>query len=365
MEKVLLTTGGTGGHIFPALAVAEELRRRHAGLELLFMGSQYGPERRLVERAGIPFVGLPVRGFLGRGLRAAGAAWHMLGACGTAFSVIRRFRPQAVAGFGGYASFAPLLAARLCGVPGILHEQNAIAGLSNKVLSLLVDRVCLSLEGTSGFAAARCIFTGNPVRAEVAAVGCRQPSFTGRRLLIMGGSQGAHAINAYMREQLSRFRDAGVQIRHQTGRADEAATRAAYVAAGYDGDCVSAFIDDMAGAYAWADLVLCRAGATTVAELCAVGLPSVLVPFPHAAHDHQTSNALALERAGAARHLPESRMASDDLAGMLLVLLADEATCRAMGRKALAAGCPHAAAAVCHVLERVAGGLPDAPRQRG
>lgn len=355
MEKVLLTTGGTGGHIFPALAVAEELRRRHPDVELLFVGSQYGPEKRLVERADIPFMGLPVRGFLGRGLRAVGAAGQMAAACCKAYDVVRRFRPQAVAGFGGYASFAPLLAARLHGVPGILHEQNAIAGLSNRLLSRLVSRVCLSLEQTSGFAAAKCVFTGNPVRADVAAVGRQERTFEGRHLLVMGGSQGAHALNVYVRENLARLRAAGVDIRHQTGRADEAETRAAYEAAGYDGGCVSAFIDNMAETYAWADLVLCRAGATTVAELCAVGLPAVLVPFPHAAHDHQTSNALALEQAGAARRVPESCMAAQDLAGMLVALLEDVATRRDMGQKALAAGRPQAAEAVCDVLEDVAG----------
>ena len=151
MERVLLTTGGTGGHIFPALAVAEALRLRHPGVELLFVGSQYGPEQRLARAAGIDFIGLPVRGFLGRGLRAFAAAGRMACAVCRARGIIRRFRPQVVAGFGGYAAFAPMLAARLAGVPTVLHEQNAIAGMSNRILGRLARRICLSLPGTEGF----------------------------------------------------------------------------------------------------------------------------------------------------------------------------------------------------------------------
>ena len=175
MERVLLTTGGTGGHIFPALAVAEDLRLRHPGVELLFVGSQYGPEQRLARAAGIDFIGLPVRGFLGRGLRAFAAAGRMACAVCRARGIIRRFRPQVVAGFGGYAAFAPMLAARLAGVPTVLHEQNAIAGMSNRILGRLARRICLSLPGTEGFDASRPVLPGNPVRAAVVALAGRRP----------------------------------------------------------------------------------------------------------------------------------------------------------------------------------------------
>ena len=309
MERVLLTTGGTGGHIFPALAVAEALRQRHPGVELLFVGSQYGPEQRLARAAGIDFIGLPVRGFLGRGLRAFAAAGRMACAVCRARGIIRRFRPQVVAGFGGYAAFAPMLAA-------------------------LARRICLSLPGTEGFDASRTVLTGNPVRAAVVALAGRQHDFSGKRLLVMGGSLGAHALNVHVCRHLDALRAAGIEVRHQTGVRDEAVTREAYAAAGYDPACVSAFIDDMASAYAWADLVLCRAGATTVAELCAAGLPSVLVPFPYAVHDHQTRNAQALVAEGAALMLPEARMESDGLMAQVTDLLQDTGRLRTMAAAA-------------------------------
>ena len=307
------------------------------------MGSQYGPEQRLARAAGIDFIGLPVRGFLGRGLRAFAAAGRMACAVCRARGIIRRFRPQVVAGFGGYAAFAPMLAARLAGVPTVLHEQNAIAGMSNRILGSLARRICLSLPGTEGFDASRTVLTGNPVRAAVVALAGRQHDFSGKRLLVMGGSLGAHALNVHVCRHLDALRAAGIEVRHQTGVRDEAVTREAYAAAGYDPACVSAFIDDMASAYAWADLVLCRAGATTVAELCAAGLPSVLVPFPYAVHDHQTRNAQALVAEGAALMLPEARMESDGLMAQVTDLLQDTGRLRTMA--AAASGCARVRAA--------------------
>lgn len=357
MDKIVLTTGGTGGHIFPALAVAEALHRRWPEARLLFVGSQYGPEGRLCARAGIPFVGLPVRGFLGRGLRAFGAAARMGVSVGKAVGLVRSFRPDAVAGFGGYAAFAPMLAARLLGVPCLLHEQNAVAGTSNRLLSRLARRVCISLPDTQGFPAEKCLFTGNPVRSVIAGVaGLRRSvgSRGTRRLLVLGGSQGAHSLNILLSNLLGRLRADGVEIRHQCGERDLDATRAAYVAAGYAPDCVQAFIDDVAEAYAWADLALCRAGASTVAELCAAGLPSVLVPFPAAIHDHQTRNAEVIARAGAARLVQERDFGRTDMGALLGELLCDPGTRDAMGRAALSLACPDAAGAVADALEAVA-----------
>lgn len=354
MDNIILTTGGTGGHIFPALAVAEELRRRNPNANLLFVGSLYGPEERLMRQADIPFEGLPVRGLLGRGFKAVGAGAQMALAVGKAVGILRRFKPDVVAGFGGYAAFAPMLAARILGVPGVLHEQNAIAGASNRFLARLARRVCISLPNTSGFDMKKCVFTGNPVRAAVSAVGQVDRHRQTRRLLVMGGSQGAHALNAFMLENLAEFRGAGVEIRHQTGITDEGSARAAYVAAGYAPECVSAFIDDMAGAYAWADVALCRAGASTVAELCAAGLPSVLVPFPYAIHDHQTRNAEVLTRSGAAVLVPEGRMAVQGMSDILLRLLTMPGEREPMAAAALAAARPDAAARVVAVLEQTA-----------
>ncbi|MDO5483380.1 MAG: undecaprenyldiphospho-muramoylpentapeptide beta-N-acetylglucosaminyltransferase [Desulfovibrionaceae bacterium] len=355
MDKILLTTGGTGGHIFPALAVAEEIRKRWPHAELLFIGSLYGPELRLCAQAGIPFTGLPVRGFLGRGLRAIGAGARMGVALVRAVGLVKRFRPQIVAGFGGYAAFAPMLAARLLGIPGVLHEQNAVAGASNRLLARLAKRVCLSLPDTEGFAAGKCVLTGNPVREAVAATGHRSRSSGTRRLLVMGGSQGARALNDFLPKILPDLREAGVEIRHQSGPADLERTRAAYATAGYAPECVTAFIDDMAATYAWADLALCRSGASSVAELCAAGLPAILVPFPGAIHDHQTRNAQVMENNGAARLVAEKDLQEADLQHFIPELLADTPRRAAMSAAALAAARPDAAARVVDVLAEVAG----------
>ncbi|MDE5879829.1 MAG: undecaprenyldiphospho-muramoylpentapeptide beta-N-acetylglucosaminyltransferase, partial [Desulfovibrio sp.] len=324
---------------------------------LLFVGSHYGPEGRLCARAGIPFAGLPVRGFLGRGARALGAAARMGVAVARALALVRGFRPDAVAGFGGYAAFAPMLAARLLGVPSVLHEQNAVAGTSNRLLSRLAKKVCISLPGTQGFPAEKCVLTGNPVRAAIAQVAAGREKAGHRetlRLLVLGGSQGAHSLNALMPGLLPGLRDQGVEIRHQCGERDLEATRAAYTEAGYAPDSVSAFIDDMAGAYAWADLALCRAGARTVAVLCAAGLPSVLVPFPAAIHDHQTRNAEVVAAAGAARLVQERDFGTEDIGALLGGLLADRATLADMGLAARSLAAPDAAARVVNALESVA-----------
>lgn len=353
MERIILTTGGTGGHIFPALAVAEEVRRRYPDTQILFAGSAHGPEGELARKAGLEFVGLPVRGLLGRGVRAIGAAANMARAFVKAVALVRRFKPQVVAGFGGYAAFAPVAAARFCGVPVVVHEQNAIAGVSNKVLGRMATRVCLSMPGTEGFSAEKCVLTGNPVREAVAAVGQSPHDFQGRRLLIMGGSQGATALNMCIVKALGRLGDAGVQLLHQTGTRDLDGVRAAYAAAGLDPLSVQAFITDMPAAYDWADLVLCRAGATSVAELAAAGRPAVLVPFPFATHDHQTHNARQMAEAGAAMLVAERDMPSVDVVALLLRLLQEPGTLRAMSGAARSRAQTHAAAAVVDQLEQI------------
>lgn len=303
MPKVILTTGGTGGHIFPALAVARALGER--GIETLFIGATYGQEAILCARAQIPFVGLPGRGFLGRGLRAIPAAIDLGMAYFMALKETRRFRPDAIAAFGGYAAFAPALAAASLGVPLLVHEQNAVAGASNRILSRLARTVCASFPATRGLKSA--IVTGNPVRADIHP---RQPgSRPGLNLLVLGGSQGAHALNAAVVKMLPDLAAAGIKIRHQCGERDLAMCRDAYGAAGMDPECVSAFIDDMGAAYAWADLAFCRAGASTLAELWIAGLPAILTPFPAAIHDHQTLNAQAMVNAGGAILLPEPEIA--------------------------------------------------------
>jgi UDP-N-acetylglucosamine--N-acetylmuramyl-(pentapeptide) pyrophosphoryl-undecaprenol N-acetylglucosamine transferase len=365
VNSVILTTGGTGGHIFPALAVAEEIRRRHPACAILFMGGKYGPEADLAVQAGLEYVGLPVRGFLGRGVRAFGAAFGMLRGLAKARIVMSRVRPEVVAGFGGYAAFAGVAAARFKGIPCAIHEQNSVPGLANRVLGKGVNRVLLSLpDDRAMFPRDKALFTGNPVRAAVAALYDRQPrnlEDAGRRLLVMGGSQGARAINNAVLANLPALMDAGIAIWHQTGRAEAAAVREAYRAAGARDVRVDAFIHDMAAAYAWADLVLCRAGATSIAELTAAGLPAVFVPFPQATHDHQTHNARQLVRAGAAELVPQKDLAPDAgdpalLAGTLIRLFGDPIGLLDMGAAARNLARPDAAARVVNALEALAAG---------
>ncbi|MEG2140461.1 MAG: undecaprenyldiphospho-muramoylpentapeptide beta-N-acetylglucosaminyltransferase [Bilophila sp.] len=344
--RVILTTGGTGGHIFPALAVAERLR--DAGVELLFIGSTFGPEGKLAQQAGVPFAGLPVHGVLGRGLRSVGALCGMAKAVFLARDMVRSFRPDVVVGFGAYASFAPLLAARLASIPVAVHEQNAMPGLTNRLLARLAQRVFLSLPDVTGaFSPAKCVDTGNPVRQAIVDLAQVAPTrTTTRRLLVMGGSQGAKAINSVVLASLGRLLAAGVEIRHQSGPGDLSRVLAGYTAHGYDASNVTPFIDNVAEAYTWADLVLCRAGATSVAELAVAGKASILVPFPYATHDHQTYNARVLAEKGAALMVAEKDMASRDMGGMLLNLLDEPGTLQVMAQAARGCACPDAAANV-------------------
>lgn len=345
--RILLTTGGTGGHVFPALAVAEQLRRLAPHCELLFVGSQYGPESQLAATAGIPFRGLSVRGVLGRGWRSATALAGMGKAIFTARSLVREFAPTVVAGFGAYASIPSLVAARFCRIPVAIHEQNAVPGVSNRLMGRLASRIFLSLPDTkSVFPAERCTVTGNPVREAMAALGDvpfapvenRRP-----RLLITGGSQGAKAINSVILASLKQLMD--VDIRHQTGEPDLQRVQAGLRGHGHDGQA-SAFITNMAEAYGWADVVLCRSGASTVAELAVCGKPSVLVPFPFATHDHQTGNAQALVRAGAARMVAEKDIPHTDMPALLRSILFNNQTLADMSLAARACACRDAATQV-------------------
>ncbi|MDR2604408.1 MAG: undecaprenyldiphospho-muramoylpentapeptide beta-N-acetylglucosaminyltransferase [Desulfovibrio sp.] len=368
-KRILLSSGGTGGHIFPALALAEELARRGPETRILFMGGAYGPEGRLAAAAGLDFIALPVRGFMGRGARALGAVPGMLRALAEAARVIRKFSPHAAVGFGGYASFAGVSAAALLGIPAAVHEQNALPGIGNRILGRMARRVFLSMPDLTGaFDARKTLLTGNPVRADIAALyarardkaALRETGTDGERpprLLVMGGSRGARAVNLAVAGAASALLNAGVEILHQTGNEDLETIREAYSAWGTEQARAVPFIDDMGGAYAWADLAFCRAGATTAAELCAAGLPSVLAPFPHAARDHQRFNARVMEDAGAAVILEQERFAArpETVADTLLPLLNDKARLRAMSANALDAARPSAAAHMADALAELIG----------
>ena len=356
--RVILTTGGTGGHIFPALAVAEVLQAQ--GVDCLFVGSQYGSEAEWAARAGVEFVGLPVRGVVGRGVRAVTALAGLIFAVIKAVKLLRRYKPDVVAGFGAYASFAPLCAAVLCRVPIVLHEQNMYPGMVNKLFGRRARRVCLSMPGTRyvaprAFPRARSVWTGNPVRAALLRVRDTDVAVPHPpRLLVVGGSQGAKAVNSVILAGLPRLIEAGVELRHQTGKQDYERVAAGYAAFGYHSAMVTPFIEDMAEAYAWADLVLCRAGATTVAELFITGKPALFIPFPYAANDHQTSNARAVCDAGAGVMITEKELAEKDAIGTLLLLLRDEDQLAIMSKAALERSRPKAAAHVARAIMKAA-----------
>ena len=363
--RIILTTGGTGGHIFPALAVAEELKARYPDIQILFVGGHYGAEKELVEKADIAFVGLPVLGFIGRGLKALKALSALSTSIGQAMNILRSFRPHAVMGFGGYASFPSLFAAWLLRYPCALHEQNAIPGSANKLLGKMAKKICLAWpqpQNIASFPSAKTVVTGNPIRKDIAAIGkdthSNKKECHERCLLIMGGSQGAQAINALAVAMLPQLVQAGISIIHQTGRAEYEHVVDCYKKHGISDDVISRsvfpFIHDMSDTYRRCNLALCRAGATTMAELAAAGIPAVYIPFPYAAHDHQTENAKAMQQAGGGLFFPQATALqmseSGKLATLLDELIHDDTKLEAMKNGALSLAHPDAAACVADVL---------------
>lgn len=314
--NVLIMAGGTGGHVFPALACAREFQAR--GYSVHWLGTPRGIENELVPAAGITLHTISASGLRGKGRAALLKAPLMLAkSVMQARAIIRQLRPVCVVGFGGYVTGPGGLAAKLAGVPVIVHEQNAVAGTANRLLLPLASRVCEAFPGTFA-ASAKCRTTGNPVRTELFLSAPRQP-LPGRRprLLVMGGSLGAEPLNKLVPQALASLpQDQRPEVFHQAGKQHGEVTAERYAAAGVEAQ-VAPFIADMAQAYAWADLVICRAGALTVSELAAAGLPSLLVPLPHAIDDHQSRNADFLAREGAAFVMPQATTGAAELAARL------------------------------------------------
>jgi UDP-N-acetylglucosamine--N-acetylmuramyl-(pentapeptide) pyrophosphoryl-undecaprenol N-acetylglucosamine transferase len=317
--------GGTGGHVFPALAVAKVLRDR--GVAVVWLGVPASMESRLVPANGFPIEWVRVKGIRGKGLAAwAKAPLAIVNAVLQAMAVLRRVRPRAVLGAGGYVSGPGGIAAWLLRIPLLIHEQNAIPGLTNRWLARIASQVLQGFPGSfdKSFSAR---FVGNPVRADIAGVQEPAVRFAGRagraRLLVFGGSQGAQRLNAMVPLALARLDpERRPQVRHQAGERGIDAARAAYQAAQVEAD-VTPFIEDMAAAYAWADVAVCRAGAMTIAELQAAGLGALLVPLPVATDDHQTKNAETMVHIGAGCVLQERDMTADSLSACIAELTAD------------------------------------------
>jgi UDP-N-acetylglucosamine--N-acetylmuramyl-(pentapeptide) pyrophosphoryl-undecaprenol N-acetylglucosamine transferase len=322
---VLIMAGGTGGHVFPALAVARVLRDR--GVEVVWLGAPASMEARLVPASGFRIEWVAVRGIRGKGLLTwLLAPFSIFHAVLQAVAVLRRVRPTAVLGAGGYVSGPGGIAAWLLRIPLLIHEQNAIPGMTNRWLARLAVQVLQAFPG-SFQAGAHARTVGNPVRADIAAMAEPAQRFAGRtgraRLLVFGGSQGAQRLNAVVPRALSRLSpERRPQVRHQAGERGFEAARAAYQDAAVDAEVIP-FIDDMAAAYAWADVALCRAGAMTIAELQAAGLGALLVPLPTATDDHQTRNAQAMQDTGAGRVLLERDLTPERLCECIADLTAD------------------------------------------
>lgn len=342
-RTLLIMAGGTGGHIMPGLAVAEQARA--AGWSVAWMGSRGGMEERLVPPHGYHMAWIRARPLRGKGWVAKLLTpTHLLYAFWQSARELFRIRPDVVLGMGGYVAFPGGLMASLFNRPLAVHEQNAVAGLTNRVLAAVADRALVAFPDTLKNAE----WTGNPVRAEVAALAPPAQRYAGRRgplrLLVVGGSLGAQALNETVPRALALLPEGErPEVVHQSGERHIDALRANYAAAGLTGELVP-FIEDMARRYAEADLVLCRAGAITVAELCAGGVPGVLVPFPHAVDDHQTANARFLAEHGAALLLPQAELTPERLAAVLRSLNRD--TLVVMAEKARALGKPDAARVV-------------------
>ncbi len=325
IRPVLIMAGGTGGHVFPALAVADELRQR--GVPVVWLGTRAGIESRLVPAAGYPIEWLSVKGLRGKKmLTLVFAPLKLLQACWQAAGVIRRNKPCAVLGMGGFVSGPGGLVTWLSRKPLLIHEQNAIPGLTNKLLARLAVVVMQAFPDVfSGREKVKTL--GNPVRKSICDLPLpekRLPTHRGRlRLLIVGGSLGASRLNEVVPQAMQKIpADMRPEIMHQTGLKNLQDAVENYQRSGVEAK-VEAFIENMAEAYGWADLVICRAGAMTVFELAAAGVASILVPYPYAVDDHQTANASYLETAGAALIRQQSELDSDWLAETVTALMSN------------------------------------------
>jgi len=364
--RILITGGGTGGHLFPGLAVANALAERVPDAHIAFVGTERGIEARVIPQSPFKLFTIPVYGLVGRGLLRRLLALTLLPAAWqSARQILSEYQPDLIIGVGGYAAAPILFSAGIRRIPRVIMEQNAVPGVTNRIFGPQANRVFLAFEAArehfkTGPDGTRDHIScpGNPVRAELLRADKIDADADHPNLLVFGGSQGASAINDAVLQAAPRlFKNIpGLTITHQTGRVEHTDILNGYERLGEDiAARVSSapFIDDMATAYARATLVLCRAGATTTAELTALGKPAVLIPYPHAAHDHQTENARALADAGAAIHLPQSTMEIDEndlddgsrldgLIDTLTGLMGDSERLAAMADAALSLGRPNA-----------------------
>jgi UDP-N-acetylglucosamine--N-acetylmuramyl-(pentapeptide) pyrophosphoryl-undecaprenol N-acetylglucosamine transferase len=352
---ILIAGGGTGGHLFPGLAVAEELKAR--GHEVVFAGTARGIEARAVPQAGYKLELIDISGLKNSGFSGfVKGAWRIPKSLGQSFSILRRIKPDLVVGVGGYASGPMVLAAWMTRRPTAILEQNSVPGVTNRTLGKFAKRIFGAFEtGAKYFPKTKYSLVGNPVRQKVRERVANNEAGGGKGILVVGGSQGAHAVNELVFAAMKLLHEKGQAppLVHQTGEKDRDDFAARYRDAGIAAD-VRAFIDDMGAAYRDAALVIARAGASTLAELTMIGMPSILIPFPFAADDHQTVNAQELAEKNAAILMPQKSATAEELADAMRALLDDEPRRRKMAAAAKSLGRPRAHADIADALESLA-----------
>jgi UDP-N-acetylglucosamine--N-acetylmuramyl-(pentapeptide) pyrophosphoryl-undecaprenol N-acetylglucosamine transferase len=355
--RVLIAAGGTGGHIYPGIAVANEILRRHPDSEVRFVGTARGLESKLVPKAGFE-----VSFIESAGLKNVGWAARIRGllivprSLREARSLLKKFRPDVVIGAGGYVSGPVLLTAALMKLPTLVMDSNALPGWTNRRLARFVDKAAVSFEQALRYFPGKGVVTGNPVRREFFEISDRARNRETFSILVFGGSQGARAINEGMIKALEHLADlrSVLRITHQTGEADFERVRAAYMQAGWGKQAnITRYIDDMVSAFAKVDLVICRAGATTTAELIAAGKAALMIPFPLAADDHQRKNAEALVSEGAAKMILQEELTGERLASEIQSLVREPEKIDAMEKASRKLARGDAAAAVVALIEEM------------
>lgn len=353
--KVIIAGGGTGGHIFPAISVAEEILGRKGPNDVLFVGVKTGLENELIPKRGYRIEHITARGIKGRGLLKSLGAFISAGrGVFDSLSILKAYRPDVVLGVGGYVSGPMVLAASISRVPTAICEQNAYPGVTNRMLGRFVNRVFAAFEDSGKFfPRGKVLITGNPVRKDILSAAPGADNTDTLTILVFGGSQGAHKLNASVPEAIYKLGRKDISVIHQTGTKDLELVKKAYDTYGIPALAL-AFIDDMAGSYSEAGFVIARSGAGTVAEITALGKPSLLVPYPFATNDHQLANARALERAGASIVVEDRDAAPDNLSRALTNALHKDKL-KEMSSHARSLGRPGAAAQIVDQLSKLAG----------
>lgn len=329
LKRIVIMAGGTGGHVFPGLALAQAFARQ--GVQTHWLGTRAGMEAQWVEQAGLPFAAIDIKGLRGKGLKGwLTAPFNVWRAFWQARKCLKQQAPDLVIGMGGFVCGPGGLAARSLGIPLVLHEQNAIAGLTNRLLAPFAARIFCGFP-QQALRGAKVEVVGNPVRHEIEAIEPLRPNYE-PSLLVMGGSRGAHALNDLLPQALALIpHQSRPRVFHQAGQGSEQTTRTAYQQAGVEAE-VAPFIDNMAQAYQQASLVVARAGALTVSELCAAARPAVLVPFPYAVDDHQTANAQVMQDLDAAVVMAQKDLTPSLLAQAITKGLTEDYACPASSR---------------------------------